>query len=247
MRLYGLIGYPLGHSFSKKYFTEKFEREGLLDCSYELYPLKSITELPQLIEDHHELKGLNVTVPYKKAVLQYLDSVEQLPKGLSACNCIKIEDKKLIGYNTDYIGFEKSFAPLVQDHHKKALLLGQGGAAESVAFVLKKLNIEYSIVSRSLHGQAKLTYPEIDEKIIHEHLIIINTTPLGVFPDINTCPDIPYQFITKRHLLFDLVYNPAKTLFLQKGEQKGAIIKNGEEMLKIQAEENWLIWNPVSG
>jgi shikimate dehydrogenase len=246
MRRYGLIGYPLGHSFSKRYFTEKFEREGLSDCSYELYPLQSITELPHLLKDHPDLRGLNVTVPYKKAVLPYLDSTEHLPKGLLACNCIKIENKKLIGYNTDYIGFEKSLVPLLQPHHKKALLLGQGGATESVAFVLKKLNIGYSIVSRNLHDKAKLTYSEIDEKTIQEHPVIVNSTPLGASPDIDTCPDIPYQFITERHLLFDLVYNPPKTLFLKKGEQRGALIKNGEEMLKIQAEENWLVWNRAS-
>jgi shikimate dehydrogenase len=246
MKLYGLIGYPLGHSFSKKYFTEKFEKEGLTDCSYELFPIESISRLAKLIQDFPELKGLNVTVPYKKSVLGYLDSTTGLPPGLSACNCIKIENGRLTGYNTDCQGFEKSFGPFLKEHHKKALVLGQGGAAEAVVFVLKKLGIAYSIVSRSLHGEARFIYSDIDEKIMQDHTIIINTTPLGMYPEVDDCPALPYQSITERHLLFDLIYNPAKTLFLKRGEQMGATISNGEEMLKSQAEESWRIWNKAS-
>ena len=243
MRLFGLIGYPLSHSFSKKYFTEKFEKEGLTDCSYELFPIPSIDKLPEILKNYPELEGLNVTVPFKHLVLSYLHSVAGIPGELKACNCIKIEGGKLSGYNTDYIGFEKSFTPLLKSYHKKALLLGNGGATAAVKFILKKLKIDFDIVSRTIHDGATLTYKDIDDKSIKQNTIIINTTPLGMYPDADGCPDIPYQFISDEHLLYDLVYNPAKTLFLQRGEERGATIKNGGEMLVLQAEESWHIWN----
>jgi len=243
MRLFGLIGYPLSHSFSKKYFTEKFEKEGLTDCSYELFPIPSIDKLPGILKNYPQLEGLNVTVPFKHLVLSYLHSVAGIPGELKACNCIKIQGGKLSGYNTDYIGFEKSFTPLLKLYHKKALLLGNGGATAAVKFILKKLRIDFDIVSRTIHDGATLTYKDIDDKIIKRNTIIINTTPLGMYPDTDGCPDIPYQFISDEHLLYDLVYNPAKTLFLQKGEERGAMIKNGGEMLVLQAEESWHIWN----
>lgn len=242
MRLFGLIGYPLTHTFSKKYFTEKFEKEGLAECRYEVFPLSSIKEFPELLKKNPELEGINVTVPYKSQVLSFLTS-SSMPEGVNACNCIKIKDGKLIGYNTDIAGFEKSFFPQLKSHHKKALVLGNGGSAVAVQFVLKNLNIDFIIVSRELHTNSTATYRDIDEKRMKEYNIIINTTPLGMAPNENTCPDIPYQFISENHLLYDLVYNPAKTLFLQKGEQQGAVIKNGEEMLMLQAEESWRIWN----
>ncbi len=242
MRLFGLIGFPLTHSFSKKYFTKKFEQEGLMDCRYELFPIKSIAEFPEILRKHPELEGLNVTVPYKKLVLSFLHS-SNIPEGVDACNCIKIKDKNLIGNNTDVIGFEKSFTPLLKPLHKKALVLGNGGSAAAVVYVLTKLGIDFKIVSRKLHNNSSLIYKDINEKVMKECDIIINTTPLGMSPNENSCPPIPYQFITEKHLLYDLVYNPAKTLFLQKGEQHGASIKNGEEMLKLQAEESWNIWN----
>jgi shikimate dehydrogenase len=243
MRLFGLIGNPLSHSFSEKYFTEKFEQEGLTDCQYELFPIKSIHELKQILKHTPGIEGLNVTVPYKQAVLRHLTSTINIPEGVKACNCIKIGNGNLLGYNTDCIGFEKSFVPLLNPHHKKVLVLGNGGSAEAVVFVLKKLGIEYALVSRAIHDESIFTYKDINEKIIKKHTIIINTTPLGMYPDSTTCPAIPYQFISEKHLLYDLVYNPAKTLFLQKGEERGAAIKNGEEMLILQAEESWKIWN----
>jgi len=243
MRLFGLIGYPLSHSFSKKYFTEKFEKEGLTDCNYELFPIPSIDKLPGILKNYPQLEGLNVTVPFKHLVLSYLHSVAGIPGELKACNCIKIEGGKLSGYNTDYIGFEKSFTPLLKSYHKKALLLGNGGATAAVKFILKKLKIDFDIVSRTIHDGATLTYKDIDDKSIKQNTIIINTTPLGMYPDADGCPDIPYQFISDKHLLYDLVYNPAKTLFLQRGEERGATIKNGGEMLVLQAEESWRIWN----
>jgi shikimate dehydrogenase len=243
MRLFGLIGYPLFHSFSKKYFIKKFEQEGLTDCRYELFPLSTINEIPGILIKYPELEGLNVTVPYKRQVLPFLHSSKNISEGIGACNCIHIKDEKLIGYNTDVIGFEKSFTPLLKPHHKKALVLGNGGSAAAVVFVLKKIAIDFIVVSRDLHDNSSLTYKNIDEQMMKDCNIIINTTPLGMLPNENSCPPIPYQFISEDHLLYDLVYNPAKTLFLQKGEERGAIIKNGEEMLNLQAEESWKIWN----
>ncbi len=241
MDLYGLIGYPLSHSFSKVFFTEKFHREGLLDKQYELYPIESIGAIKQLIATHPSLKGLNVTIPYKQSVLPFLDDVSMLPAGLAACNCIKIENGKTIGYNTDVIGFEKSILPRLHTSHQKALVLGTGGAAAAVQYVFSKNNIESILVSRQ--PTLGLTYAALTETIVKEYTIIVNTTPLGMYPNTDHYPDIPYQFINSQHHLFDLVYNPTKTVFLQKGEVQGASIQNGLEMLEIQAEESWKIWN----
>lgn len=243
MRTYGIIGFPLTHSFSQKYFTEKFIKEGIAGCVYKIFPIQSIAELPQLMNNNPDLKGLNVTIPYKQSVFQYLHAVTEIPPGLRACNCIRIEGGKAIGYNTDIAGFENSILPLLKEQHKHALILGNGGAAEAVKFVLQRLNIGYQVVSRNLHNGSTLTYADLDEKIITEHSLVINTTPLGTFPRTNSCPDIPYQFLHSKHLLYDLVYNPATTLFLQKGAEQGATIKNGFEMLVIQAEESWKLWN----
>jgi len=242
MRLFGLIGYPLSHSFSKKYFTGKFEKEGITECSYELFPLKTIDELPSLLKNNPELEGLNVTVPYKKQVIRFLDE-SRVPGGLDACNCINITGGKLTGYNTDITGFEMSIKHLLRSHHKKALVLGNGGATAAVVFVLMKLGIDFTIVSRTPENDSMISYKKVTEEIIKEHTIIINTTPLGMHPGENSCPSIPYQHISGDHLLYDLVYNPSKTLFLKKGEERGAVIKNGEEMLFLQAEESWRIWN----
>ncbi len=246
MKLYGLIGYPLGHSFSKKYFTEKFSKEGISDCEYDNFSIPEIEGLKHVLSDHPQLCGFNITIPHKQAVIAFLDDNSYLPKGLTACNCVKIEGGKLIGYNTDVVGFEQSLLPLLNNNHKKALVLGNGGAAEAVKFVLNKLQIGYKVVSRRLHDDTNLTYEDLDENILHDHLLIVNTTPLGTFPKVGECPDIPYQFLSQQHYLFDLVYNPAKTLFLQKGEERGALIKNGSDMLQIQAEESWKIWNENS-
>lgn len=242
MRLFGLIGYPLSHSFSEKYFTEKFEQEEITECRYNLFAIKTIDELPILLRNNPELEGLNITIPYKKQVLPFLDD-SNIPHGLDACNCINITGGKVVGYNTDVTGFEKSLKPLLKSYHKKALVLGNGGATAAVAFVLRKLGISFDIVSRKIHDNSTFTYKEIDKKVMEENTVIINTTPVGLFPNTEACPDIPYKFIGESHLLYDLVYNPAKTVFLQKGEENGATIKNGEEMLILQAEESWRIWN----
>ncbi len=243
MKCYGVIGYPLGHSFSKKYFTEKFKQEGITDCSYQRFPLKTIDELKGLLVQYPGLLGLNITIPHKRSVLPYLTDASNIPAGLNACNCIKIVGEKIIGYNTDIIGFKNSLLPLLKTNHIHALILGNGGAAEAVKFVLEKLNISYTIVSRQIHDGVHLTYADLDENIIKENSLIINTTPVGTFPNINDSPAIPYQYLGVEHLLFDLVYNPEKTSFLQKGEKRGASIQNGYEMLVLQAEESWKLWN----
>lgn len=243
MKTYGLIGFPLTHSFSQQYFTEKFQREGITDCTYEVYPIQSVNALNDLIKSTPNLSGLNVTIPYKQSILHHLNSVKEIPFGLKACNCIKIKEGKTYGYNTDITGFEKSLLPYLKQYHNKALILGNGGAAEAVKFVFDKLNISYKIVSRKIHDGSELTYGDLNKAIIEENKLIVNTTPLGTFPNIDDCPEIPYQFLTPQHFLYDLVYNPEKTLFLQKGEACGTSIKNGYEMLILQAEESWRIWN----
>lgn len=244
MRKFGLIGYPLSHSFSPAFFAEKFRREGFSDCFYEAFPIKSIKELETLLANHPGLEGLNVTIPYKKDVLPYLQNSTEAVEKTGACNCIKIENGKLTGYNTDVIGFEKSLLPNLTPAYNKALILGTGGAAAAVEFVLKKLEIDFLFVSRNNKaGESIITYNEIRSEILNEYKLIINTTPLGMFPDVNNCPDIPYEFITSSHYLYDLVYNPPQTLFLKKGSEKNAITKNGSDMLIIQAEESWKIWN----
>lgn len=243
MRKFGLIGFPLSHSFSPAYFAEKFAKEGFDDCSYEAYPIESIEKLPALLNDHPELEGINVTIPYKKSVIPFLDSATEAVERIAACNCIKIRNAKLKGYNTDVLGFEKSLSPKLTGKHTHALILGTGGSAAAVEFVLDKLGIEYLFVSRNPSAKKGLSYGELTEEVMRENTLIINTTPLGMFPAVGNCPDIPYEFLTTDHYLFDLVYNPAETLFLKKGAEKGAIIKNGADMLVIQAEESWKIWN----
>lgn len=242
MPLYGLIGYPLSHSFSKKYFEEKFEKEGITNCRFENFSISSIDGFTAILENNKDLAGLAVTIPYKQEVLAFLHE-SKIPDGLSACNCIQVKQSKLIGFNTDYIGFEKSFTPLLQLHHTHALVLGNGGATAAVLFVLRKLGITYSVVSRELRIGSDLTYEALTKEMITASHIIINTTPLGMYPTIESFPPIPYGAVTGQHFLYDLVYNPEKTLFLQKGEEQGATIKNGADMLALQAEENWKIWN----
>ena len=240
MRRFGLIGYPLSHSFSQKYFTDKFDREGIHNCRYDNFPIASISQLKNIIADNPDLEGLNVTIPYKVQVIPLLDESKDLPVG--ACNCIKISAGKLSGYNTDVIGFERSLRSRLQPNHHRALILGKGGASEAVRYVLKKLNIEFTQVSRD-PSPGELPYDQLTDKIIRDHLLIINCTPLGMYPDIEGLPPIPYSAIGVNHFLFDLIYNPDRTLFLLQGEQRGALVQSGLDMLVIQAEESWRIWN----
>ena len=246
MRKFGLIGFPLSHSFSPAYFAEKFARENIPDCSYESYPIDTIEKFPALLASDKELEGINVTIPYKKSVVPFLSSKSEAVSKMGACNCIKIKDGYLSGFNTDVTGFEKSLSAKLTPSHTHALVLGTGGSASAVEFVFEKLGIDILFVSRN-HTKAKksCTYADLTKELMRERTLIINTTPLGMFPAVDTCPDIPYQFLTPEHYLFDLVYNPAQTLFLKKGEEMGAITKNGSDMLIIQAEESWKIWNEV--
>lgn len=241
MRLFGLIGYPLGHSFSKKYFTEKFER-AYSDCLFENYPIEHIDLLPEIIEQHPDLEGLCVTIPYKEKVLPFLDEVSPEVASINACNSIKITNKQLSGYNTDAIGFEQSLIQQLQPYHTNAFILGTGGAAKAVEFVLKKLGITYTIVSRSAKKNT-ISYDSINTDLLKNTLLIINASPAGTFPNNSTYPQLPYNALTDKHYLFDLVYNPEKTIFLTKGEEKGAAIQNGYDMLINQAEASWKIWN----
>ena len=246
MNVYGLIGYPLGHSFSKKYFTEKFERESIKDCMFEAFPIPSIDEFTALLKANPDLKGLCVTIPYKEQVLKYIDELSEEVKAIGATNSICIKDNKLTAYNTDIAGFRQSFQKLLQPHHTKALVLGTGGASKAVQYVLCQLGIEYLIVSRNVSTTAgTILYDDINEALMNENSVIINCTPVGMWPNENSCPAIPYELITSKHYLYDLVYKPDETLFMQRGKNKGAITKNGYEMLLIQAEESWRIWNSI--
>ena len=246
MKLFGLIGNPLTHSYSEKYFIEKFKKENISDCEYRLFPIKSIAQLPELLKNNPDLLGLNVTTPFKKEVLNYIDEPDIIVKDVESVNTIKIENIQgksfLKAYNTDIYGFYHSFQPLLKTYHKKALLLGTGGGARAVEFILQLLKIEYLIVSRT-PSKKQISYNEIDKSIIQNHQLIINATPVGTFPNINQSPEIPYQFFTSEHLLFDLVYNPSETEFLKQGKKQGAKIQNGMQMLKLQADKAWELWN----
>lgn len=241
MKTYGLIGYPLGHSFSKAYFTDKFKREGG-EAQYLNFEIDSINKFGEVLSAHTDLCGLNVTIPYKQQVLPYLDELSEAAKQIGAVNTIQFEGSKLIGHNTDHIGFSGSLKPLLRAHHKKALVLGTGGSSKAVVYALQQLGLGVTQVSRTPQvGQ--ITYNDLDQDVIATHQVIVNTTPLGMFPKINEAPDIPYQLLTADHLLYDLVYNPAETLFIQKGKVHRAIVKNGLEMLQLQAEAAWQVWN----
>lgn len=242
MRKFGLIGYPLTHSFSCKYFTEKFSKEQIADCSYQNYPLQHMDMLAALLKDNPDLEGLNVTIPYKQSVYPFLRELDATAGAVGAVNCIDLRGGRLRGFNTDVTGFELSLTPLLKDFHDHALILGTGGASRAVAYVLAKLGIHYHFVSRKASDGA-LSYDQLGESTMAENTIVINTTPLGTSPDIHSAPDIPYQYLSSRHLLYDLVYNPGETLFLQKGKARGAVIKNGYQMLVLQAEASWEIWN----
>lgn len=242
-RLFGLIGYPLGHSFSKKYFTQKYERENINDCRYELFPLEDISQFSGLIDSQPSLAGLNVTIPYKETVIPYLHHLDSAAQSIGAVNTIFKAQGKLIGFNTDSIGFEQSLESLSFDwRDARALVLGTGGAAKAVMYVLKKENIPFKIVSRT-PKEENLAYEQIDQNTIEEHALIINTSPVGMFPQTEACPAIPYQYINEKHLLYDLIYNPEETTFLHRGKQKGAQTVNGLAMLQLQAEAAWAIWN----
>ena len=242
---YGIIGKNISYSFSKKYFTKKFIQLKLNHHSYENFDIQSIEELPLILnENTPSLKGINVTIPYKEEVFKYLDEIDEDAKTIGAVNTIKIsKDYKLKGYNTDAYGFEKSLKPLLKNHINKALILGTGGASKAIAFVLNKLKIQFKFVSRTPDNTQTISYNDLTDEIIDSHHLIINCTPLGTFPEVENSPNIPYQHLTNRHLLYDLIYNPIETSFLSKGKEMGATIKNGKQMLELQADKAWEIWN----
>ena len=245
MKKYGLLGYPLGHSFSKNYFNQKFEAEKI-DAEYLNFEIPDIKEIKSVIKENPELNGLNVTIPYKQQVIPYLDDLDDDARLIGAVNVIKFSKGlfgkvKLKGYNSDIIGFKQSIEPLLKDHHRKALILGTGGASKAVFHGLKQLGIAATFVSRQSKEYC-ITYEEITEKIMEQYHVIVNTTPLGMYPNVNACPNIPYELLTSDHLLYDLLYNPDETLYMQKGKERGAVVKNGLEMLLLQAFAAWEIW-----
>lgn len=247
MKKFGIIGYPLGHSFSPGYFNEKFQNEGI-DAVYEKYELPIITDLQGILDYIPELCGFNVTIPYKEKVMSYLDVVSPEARAIGAVNVVKVTHKEngkphLEGFNSDVIGFTRSIKPLIDPkHHKKALILGTGGASKAVNYGLHQLGLETLLVSRSQKDNT-ITYEQITPELMQEYTVIVNSTPKGMSPHFDECPDIPYDLLTSKHLLYDLIYNPDETLFLKKGKEQGCITKNGLEMLLLQAQAGWEIWN----
>ncbi len=248
MPLYGLIGYPLSHSFSQRYFTEKFAREGIADAEYQLFPLEDITALPALLAAHPGLRGLNVTIPHKRAVLFYLNGLDESAQKVGAVNVIRITDKgKRLGFNTDYYGFKQSLSNLYQEQFGnngsavQALVLGTGGASKAVQAALRELGIAFRLVSREPQA-VDLSYDRLDADILRNRRLIINTTPLGMYPNVDKKPPLPYEHLTPHHLCYDLVYNPEETAFMRTSREAGAKTKNGLEMLHLQAEAAWQIW-----
>jgi shikimate dehydrogenase len=244
MRTFGIIGYPLSHSFSQRYFTQKFEQEGITDAVFKNFAIKDIDGLENVLATEPTLQGLAITIPYKKDVLPFLNTSAEEVQQMGACNCIRIKDKQLIGHNTDVIGFEESFKTHLQPQHTRALVLGTGGASAAVEYVLRKLGIVYLLVSRwALPEKNIIDYKAVNADLLQQYTVIINCTPLGTYPEVDEAPELLYQLLTPQHYLFDLVYNPPLTKFLALGQAQGATIKNGYDMLTIQAEHNWRIWN----
>ena len=247
MNTYGLIGYPLGHSFSRKFFTEKFATEGI-DAQYLNFEIPSIEEFPNIIKNNPTLKGLNVTIPYKQQVMQYLDDISEEAKAIGAVNVVNCQlstvncQLHLTGYNSDVIGFVNSIKPLLKPHHKKALILGTGGASKAIRYGLEeKLGMKALFVSRTAR-EGMITYEEVTTEVLREYEVIVNCSPVGMFPHVDECPALPYEVLNEKHLLYDLVYNPLETLFMKKGAAQGATVKNGLEMLHLQAIASWDFW-----
>lgn len=241
MKQYGLIGKSLSHSFSKNYFEQKFEKEEITDANYSLFELAELKDFQRLLE-RENLSGLNVTIPYKEAIIPYLSELDEEAKAIGAVNTIQFTKSGLKGYNTDVIGFRNSIKPFLENIHTRALILGTGGASKAVAYALEQLGIKILYVSRTPKGENQINYEDVNQYVMKHHLLIINTTPIGTFPNIGEAPEIPYEYLTHQHFLYDLVYNPAETEFLKHAKTAGAIAVNGEQMLKIQAEEAWEIW-----
>ena len=247
MRKFGIIGYPLGHSFSAAYFNEKFEAEGI-DAVYLKFPIPRIEDFTEVIASNPELCGLNVTIPYKEKVIPYLDELDKNTAHIGAVNVIEVQHlpkgkTRLVGHNSDIVGFMNSIEPLLQPHHTKALVLGTGGASKAVFHGLQNLGVEPQLVSRRKKSDEVLTYAELTPEVMDAYKVVVNTTPLGMSPNVDTCADIPYDLLTPQHLVYDVVYNPEQTLFLKKAAAQGAVTKNGLEMLLLQAIAAWEFWN----
>lgn len=250
MRKFGLIGFPLSHSFSEKYFTEKFQRENIADSTFTNFPLEHIELLTALLKSEPELCGLSVTIPYKEKVIPFLHEIDPVAKQIGAVNCIRISRLQshvysLKGYNTDTYGFRQSLKPFLESKHERALILGTGGASKAVEYVLREIGIDCLFVSRekkALPGKNCITYAELNKYILGSYKLVVNCSPVGTFPNVHDAPAIPYECVTKDHFLYDLVYNPAETAFLKRGKEKGALVMNGFDMLKLQAEKAWEIW-----
>jgi shikimate dehydrogenase len=242
MKQYGLLGKTLKHSFSRTYFENKFASEHITDCRYDNFELADIDSITQLIAATPDLRGFNITIPYKQEIISFLSQQSDVVKKTGACNCVKVKDEKLSGYNTDVIGFRKTLEAKLQPQHTQALILGSGGASRAVKYALDQLGINYLVVSRHKEFD-KIGYEDLCEDTINRYKLIINTTPMGMFPNVDSDPPIPYEYLTSEHFLYDLVYNPSKTKFLEQGEQRGARTLNGYDMLVLQAEESWKIWN----
>lgn len=241
MTKYGIIGYPLGHSFSKGFFTEKFARESI-DAQYLNFEIPDVAMLSDVLRDNPELRGLNVTLPHKQAVIPFLDEMSEEAMEIGAVNVIRVRNGKLKGFNSDIIGFTNSIKPLLQPHHRKALVLGTGGASKAIRVGLNRLGIEWTYVSRSPRD-GMVTYEDITAETLQEYTVIVNCSPVGMFPKVDAAPAIPYELLSPQHLLFDCVYNPEETLFMKKGRKQGATVKNGLEMLHLQAVASWKFWN----
>ncbi len=243
MKLYGLIGYPLAHSFSQQYFAEKFAQQKIADIEYRNFPIENISELKRLLTDYPALEGLNVTIPYKEQVMDLLDECDTTAKEVGAVNCIRISNGRMHGFNTDVYGFQMSIKPFLENKYERALILGTGGASKAVAYVLKQWNIPYYFATRNPKSNNHLAYSQLTDSNIHHFPLIINTTPLGTFPQVDQAPPLPYDALSADHFLYDLVYNPAMTTFLSRGKEQGAHTMNGLKMLQLQAERSWQIWN----
>lgn len=246
MRLFGLIGYPLGHSFSKQYFSEKFAREGISDAQYELFPLPDIADLPDLLRKYSDLCGLNVTIPHKQTVLPYLPELDETARAVGAVNCVRIREGRLTGFNTDVVGFERSLRAVLGTGAEwagaSALILGTGGASKAVAWVLEQMGIQFLLASREPGGSEQIGYGDISVLSPDVYRIVINATPIGTYPNVDDCPPLPLDWLRPEHLVYDLVYNPPETLLLRRAAERGCTVKNGLEMLHLQAERAWEIF-----
>lgn len=244
--LYGLIGYPLSHSFSKRYFTEKFQREEITDSAYELFEIPTIKQLPEIFQQYSNLRGLNVTIPYKQQVMEYVDALDPVAERIGAVNTVRVEKNRKVGFNSDYYGFRDSLVPWLNGSTiSQALILGTGGASRAVVCVLQDLSIPYTYVSRQT-SKAAISYADLKTKDLQDYPLIINTTPLGMTPRIDTYPNLDYSQITSDHFCYDLVYNPEETAFMKRARQQGSLIKNGLEMLHLQAEKSWEFWSNIN-